>query len=425
MHNTDTTVLDRETLDDLNAQPDAEGRPLVPSPLPSKLFQEEAFRYVSRWCKASCEFIAKKIDRWKLLEDLYHNRRELNSWGARSDLVASQNREGLKKGSSTGKERWQADIILSPSYIVDSWVDRAYQAIVSGPEWLTVIVEEQQESSDDDLRFPAAYKLQELLLSRLAQGQIHLRLYEILQHLVLFGSVYAKIFWYSRTVTRHRWDYETLDVRENEETIYDCPIVQVIPLDRLLVDWTATHSDVQRHAGIGHRVDKTVQHVIEQFERGVYTLNKDAFLDRWGNAPAGDGIAVDQLLHDEDSDDLDGDEIGKVTVWEWHGRVPTKNGHKECLCTFITDKGSDSPEDARDGAAHRSAGVVVRAQALPGCALYALGRAVRHGSGRKQSGSDPLHIPVHQSVPGQCEAHRQCAAHGAERFVSRPSDQHR
>ena len=65
----------------------------------------------------------------------------------------------------------------------------------------------------------------------------------------LYGSVYAKIFWYSKDVTRHRWDYETLDVIEDEEKIYDCPMLQVIPLDRILLDWTATHSDVQRHSG--------------------------------------------------------------------------------------------------------------------------------------------------------------------------------
>ncbi len=146
-------------------------------------------------------------------------------------------------------------------------------------------------------------------------------------------------------MTRHRWDFETLDVIEDEEKIYDCPIVQVIPLDRVLLDWTATHSDVQRHSGIGHRVDKTYDHVLEQFERGVYNLNREEFLTRWQNAPSAATTAEDALLHDPDSDDLDTDDIGKVTIWEWHGRVPTEKGHKECLCTIVTDKGADSPEN--------------------------------------------------------------------------------
>jgi hypothetical protein len=316
----------------------------APPPIPSEEFQEQAFKYVSGWCKAARDFVKRKVERWKLLEDLYHNRRELNSWSTRSDLIGTESLSGLRKQTGSAKERWQSDIILAPSYIVDAWADKAYQSVFNGPEWLTVIPENPRGPITEDFQFPTSYKLQELLLARLAQGQIHVRLYEILQHLVLYGSVYAKIFWYSKGVTRHRWDFETLDVIEDEETIYDCPIVQVIPLDRVLLDWTATHSDVQRHSGIGHRVDKSYDHVLEQYERGVYNLNLEEFLSRWENAPSG-AAAEGALLHDPDSDDLDTDEIKKVTIWEWHGRVPTEKGHKECLCTIITDQGADSPEN--------------------------------------------------------------------------------
>jgi hypothetical protein len=162
---------------------------------------------------------------------------------------------------------------------------------------------------------------------------------------VLFGTVYAKIFWSSKTVTRQRWDYETLEVIDNQEKAYDYPTVQLIPLDRVLVDWTANHSDVQRHTGIGHRVDKTYEHVLEQFDRGGYNLNKEEFLERWGaGAPAG-GNSGDELLSDADADDLDTDETRRLTIWEWHGRVPTDKGHKECLCSIITDRTAYSPED--------------------------------------------------------------------------------
>ncbi len=44
----------------------------------SKKFQEDAFQYVSQWCKAARDYVNRKVERWKLLEDLYHNRRELN-----------------------------------------------------------------------------------------------------------------------------------------------------------------------------------------------------------------------------------------------------------------------------------------------------------------------------------------------------------
>ncbi|MEJ2718621.1 MAG: hypothetical protein P8182_16065 [Deltaproteobacteria bacterium] len=324
---------------------DFTGNPVVPPPIPSKKFQKEAFKYVSQWCRAAHDFVSKKVERWKLLEDLYHNRRDLNSWAARSHLEASENRAGMKRGLGPASDRWQADIILAPSYIVDSWVDRAYQAIFNGPDWLSVVPENSPGTSNEDVQFPTSYKLQELLLYRLTQGQVHVRLYEILQHLVLYGSVYAKVFWYSKDVTRHRWHYETLEVIEEEENIYDCPIVQVIPLDRILVDWTATHGDVQRHNGIGHRVDKTYERIMERFNSGVYNLNKSAFLERWEDAPADAVTDSEELSHDPDADELEEGEIRKLTVWEWHGQIPTQKGYKECLCTIITERGASTPED--------------------------------------------------------------------------------
>jgi hypothetical protein len=322
------------------------GHSLTPSPIPSKKFQEEAFTYVSQWCKASREFVKRKVERWKLLEDLYHNRRELNSWGSRSGSAMPANSPGSINYPDSSRDRWQSDIVLAPSYIVDTWTDKAYQSIFSGPEWLTVIPETSHGGSGtQDLQFPTSFKLQELLLARLSEGQIHVRLYEILQHLVLYGSVYAKIFWYSKDVTRHRWDYETLQVIEEHEKIYDCPVLQVIPLDRVLLDWTADHSDVQRHTGIGHRVDKTYQHVLEQFDRDIYHLNRAKFLERRQEGSSTTNLYQDGLLHEEAATGLDADATRKFTVWEWHGRIPTENQHKECLCTIITDREADSPED--------------------------------------------------------------------------------
>ncbi len=322
------------------------GPPIAPAVAkPSKKFQEEAFEYVSNWCKASHDFVSRKIEGWKLLEDLYLNRRDLNSWGARSEVVGAQNRAGLGKRSASRGDKWQSDIILAPSYIVDSWADRAYQSVFNGPEWLSVLPENHEGPGFEDDQYPTSYKLQELLLSRLTQGQIQMRLYEVLQHLVLYGSVYAKVFWYTKDVTRYRWDYQTLEVIQDQETTFDCPVLQVIPLDRLLVDWSATHSDVQRHSGIGHLVDNTYEHIMEQFDNGVYNLNRAQFLKRWEDATVESGSGTSELLYDSDAEGLETDEIRKLTIWEWHGRIPTSKGHKECLCTIITERGADSPKD--------------------------------------------------------------------------------
>ncbi len=305
-------------------------------------FTDKAFEYVSDWLKTAKRYVDKKKDKWALLEDLYHNRRDLNSW----DKSSTDSTDSFGRASTDSKEtkRWQSDIILAPSYIVDTWADRAYQAIFSGPEWLSVIPENPDQGAIED-SFPSSYKLQELLLSRLRQGQIHMRLYEILQHVVLYGTVYAKVYWYSKEVPKHKWDFETMEAIETSETIFDCPVVQVIPLDRVLVDWTATHSDVQRHNGIGHMVDQTYEHIIGQFNNRVYNLNEDEFLKRWNNTDGGLGDYSPGLLRDEDAADLDSTENPSFTIWEWHGRIPREDGPRECLCTIVTERGSDSPED--------------------------------------------------------------------------------
>jgi hypothetical protein len=255
------------------------------------------------------------------------------------------NQFGATGPSKTGgPERWQSDIVLAPSYIVDTWADRAYQAIFSGPEWLTVIPDaggqaHQYARSD----FPPSCKLQELLLHKLSQGQIHVRIYEALQHLVLYGTVYAKIFWYSKGIVRRKWNYETLDVVEERGTVYDCPIIQVIPLDRVLPDWTASHGDVQRFEGIGHLVDKSYDHVLEQFSRNVYHLNKKAFQHRWAEAAVRD--MREGLSKDPDSVSVDHDASPQFTIWEWHGRIPFQGRHVECLCAIVTEQGARSPQD--------------------------------------------------------------------------------
>ncbi len=86
--------------------------------LPKTSFEKRAFEFVGTWCRKSREFVSKKIHRWRLLEDLYHNRLDLRSWAARSRDAEAWN-DAPRPG-----DRWQADIVLSPSYIVDTWADK-------------------------------------------------------------------------------------------------------------------------------------------------------------------------------------------------------------------------------------------------------------------------------------------------------------
>ncbi len=294
----------------------------------SKAFQEKAFEHASRWMKTSKEFMARRLPRWRLLRDLYHNRVDLKSWSEMSQNTAPLNSE---------RPTWQSDIVLSPSHIVDTWADRAYQAIFSGPEWLTVIPEAPAGDEAED--YPTSFKLRELLLTRLSLGQIHIRMYEALQQLVLYGSVYAKLVWYSKQIPCAGWDTENFDVTIGAAEIYDCPILQIIPPEELLIDWAAGHGDVQRHSGIAHCVHKSYDYIMDQFRAGIYDLNQDRFIERFG------GDVDDYFAESFEFDDNGYSGSRKFTVWEWHGGVPTDDGPREVMLAVITEYGSDNPEN--------------------------------------------------------------------------------
>ncbi len=298
--------------------------------------------YLGPWLKSSREFSQRRFHRWKLLEDLYHNRRDLGSWNSRE---SGQNPVDSFPGrhDPSGKQRaWQSDIILCPSYIVDTWADRAYQAILSGPEWLTVIPEKSFYPTASDTRFPTSFKLQELLISRLSQGGVHMRLYEALQSLCLYGTVFAKISWRPHSCPAKRWDKDSFDIIEEDAELYDCPVIELIPLDRVLLDWRATHSDIQRHSGIGHIVDKSYEEIVEMFELGVYNVNYEEFSNEWKDAGSSDKSMAESLGTPDETRGLSSPEKTRFSVWEWHGRIPTSEGKKEIICAIVTELDADS-----------------------------------------------------------------------------------
>ena len=70
--------------------------------LPKTSFEKRAFEFVGTWCRKSREFVSKKIHRWRLLEDLYHNRLDLRSWAAR---FATPRLGMMRPGLETGGRR--------------------------------------------------------------------------------------------------------------------------------------------------------------------------------------------------------------------------------------------------------------------------------------------------------------------------------
>ena len=303
-----------------------------------------AMDYLGPWLKSSREFSLRRFYRWKLLEDLYHNRRDLGSWNAR-EPVSNPGESFAGDSDRSGKARaWQSDIILCPSYIVDTWADRAYQAILNGPEWLTVIPEKSFYPTPADIRFPTSFKLQELLINRLSQGGVHMRLYEALQSLCLYGTVFAKISWRPHLCPAKRWDRDSFDIIEEDSEFYDCPIIELIPLDRVLLDWRATHNDIQRHSGIGHIVEKSYEEIMEMFDLGVYNVNYEEFSNEWKNSGSSNHLG-ESLGTPDETQGLASPEKSRFSVWEWHGRIPTNDGKKEIICAIVTELDADSVDN--------------------------------------------------------------------------------
>ncbi|MGC8604977.1 MAG: portal protein [Desulfomonilaceae bacterium] len=308
---------------------------------------QTALEYLRPWLKSSRAFSQNRFDKWKLLEDLYHNRRDLSSWNAReTSSVNSGEYFGRNTDDpSLSHSGWQSDIILSPSYIVDTWADRAYQSIFSGPEWLTVIPEESFYETSPDVRYPTSFKLQELLINRLAQGQVHTRLYEALQSLCLYGTVFAKISWRWTPCASKRWDRGSLGIIEEQTERFDCPVIELVPLDRILIDWRATHNDIQRHSGVGHIVDKSYEEIIEMYDLGVYNVNRKEFTEQWQKSSLFQNPAPNSLGSPQNVEGLSSPEPNRFWVWEWHGHIPAPHGTREIICAIVTEIGSDSIDD--------------------------------------------------------------------------------
>jgi hypothetical protein len=335
-------------IDTIPAEPD----------LPNKAFQEAAMKFIGPWCRASRAYVREKTDRWRMLEALYQNRLTLSEWqrwrAGESPLTTEYSRQTLPFNLDTGRdngaegELWQSEYVHSPSFIVDTYVDQAFSQVFAGSDWVSIITEQPPRKSPEDVsRFTVAFKLEQLLTNRLEQAGVHARIYEALQSCALLGTVFAKVFWHHHSVPKYEWQITPVDIEkiETPDLVYECPVVQLIPLDRVLPDRAANHNDIQRWRGIGHTVDRTWHEIIESFDRGDYTLNEKLFRERYPEGSSkGNSQTVDGLYKDPDAD-VDSDEVAWFQIWEWHGKVPYRGKQIECCATIVTEREVDDPSD--------------------------------------------------------------------------------
>jgi len=337
--------------------PVIETYPADPEP-PSKSFQEAAFDFVGDWCRASRSFIREKTNGWKLVEALYLNQLGISDWQRwrAGDVPTSYSRSetllGLDPLRDTGIEGslWQSEYVHSPSYFVDNFTDHAFSQIFEGADYISIINESPVTSttSQNSNDFSIAFKLQQLLINKLEQAKIHARLYEIIQSVCMLGTVFAKVFWYSQSVPKFSWQISMASVERitGTDLVYACPVIQIIPLDRILPDRSANHNDIQRWRGIGHTCDRTYEELLESFDSGDFNLNQKLFQERWDeDSMRGSGLAGSERLGADPDVFVDEDKLAWFQLWEWHGKIPHKGKQIECCCTIITEKDIDDPSD--------------------------------------------------------------------------------
>ncbi len=310
-----------------------------------KALREEIEDWTRKFAKASASLVANKVDHFKFLKGLNENLITMKGWtnGTWRDEIDQSSADRITESETPS---WPSDYVHAPGYLVDSWVDRAYPEIFDGPEWL-VVVPEQADKVLDFEQYPKAQAFQKLLIERMEQGQIHMRTYESLHEDCSKGSVFAKVVWYTRKfplgLTVEAVDYsEKIEV---DAVTAECPIIQIIPLDKILPDPKARHSNIQMWRGIGHRVDRTYDDIIAAYEAGTYNLNRDEFEKTFSKDTQDAGDSSDELNNDPDAQGIE-DPESHLTVWEFHAKVPTTKGYKESVITFVTER---EAEDADTG----------------------------------------------------------------------------
>ena len=349
--------------------------------LPPKI-KEEIEAYVKEWCRNSREYVKNKEKDWMLLEALYLNKIGIQEWEDGSwetklerindEIVNTYNRNDT---DIEKQKTWRSNYIHDPHYLVDNWTDNSYPTLFDGPDYLVVIPEESADLQDlppdpnqlppippDMMGLPPGamppmpdpvalseptlvQRLQAILLESLQKGKIHARIYDCLHCFGLYGTVFAKVIWH--TVSRPE-DFvlisnEGTEKIQEEITTTECPLIQMIPVDKILPDWKAKHNDIQRWRGIGQRVDKTWEDIEAGFVAGIYDLNENEFRKRW-DRNQGEGFPESDALNvDEDSEGV-ADKQTWLQVWEWHGKAPVAGkGFREVVVTLLNDRGEDDP----------------------------------------------------------------------------------
>jgi len=316
--------------------PDAKGK-----------IRKEIVTWAKSFMKASREFTKRKERDFELFYRLYNgriSRTQWRNWYSANTVETMTRSELFSFLADEATEDW-SEFVYAPTHMVDTWIDNAYPLLFNNSEFLLVIPDNPQGPNIEDDQYPTAKKLQQLLLSKLDEGRIHARGYDALKALVIHGTCYAKVIWFSKEVPRWKWDLEQIERVEDVNLVSEAPVVQIIGPEKVLVDPEVEHNDVSRFRGIGHWVEKPYDVVLEGFRRGAFKLNESEFKRRFSDVGRKINRTGEGPTDDSDKYNLGETEGSWVRVWELHSAAPTGEGLKENVVTIITECGIDDPTD--------------------------------------------------------------------------------
>jgi hypothetical protein len=285
--------------------------------------------------KSARDYVKKKEEDWLLCKELYEGTLGIRDWEER---VRGSSTAREDAGDTSDAEEY-SDYVHSIAPIVNSWVDNAHSMIFGGPEWC--LVRPVGRHADGTI----ALQLTKLLGERLEELDIESRVYDLLQQKAVYGTSVSKQAWYWRSDSPRKHVDPLTDETFNLETPSwnEGPLTQLVPLERFLPDWRATHLDVQRWRGVGHRVEKTYDEIILGFQRGLYDLGEDEFKEKFQRTDGGSN-APDEYAQTGDTDGyVESDPHGWVQLWEWHGQASTPAGSYEVVVVVATERTSDDP----------------------------------------------------------------------------------
>jgi len=324
----------------------------VPPPAPEQDFIDAVWDYLPPLLSHSRQEVKGYEDKWEKWIKLWKDELSLDEWRMWPRKVTtaddnSRSKIGIGLDPSLADDVWQSQYVHSPGYMVDQYADRAYPMIFGGPEFFTVLSQDATQLDTED-EYPANRKMQEYLLRMLIQGKLHARTYESLLLWPLIGTVFAKVYWHEQYVPKWQQSTTTGQIYETDEVAYECPIIQSIPPDRVLIDPKAPNNDINLWRFIGYRVEMTYDEVIESYENGTFDLNRDEFEKKWkpkgGSTENEDNASI---LQDTDASPEASpmDDTTWLDAWEWHGKVPYKGRLRESWGVILTDKGADRCEE--------------------------------------------------------------------------------